>query len=128
MWPRIVIGAGIAAAIVFAIFGFGMHMGAQSNFGAGWWEPGGTMGGYGWGHMGWMPFMGMLFWLFVLFLIAAAVMGLTRRRGSAFGRPGKEERRSRGLEILEERYARGEINRDEYLQKKQDILGHSSAV
>jgi uncharacterized membrane protein len=25
--------------------------------------------------------------------------------------------------VLEERYARGEINRDEYLQKKRDILG-----
>ncbi len=27
-------------------------------------------------------------------------------------------RRSAGIEVLEERYARGEINRDEYLQKK----------
>jgi CRP/FNR family transcriptional regulator, dissimilatory nitrate respiration regulator len=26
--------------------------------------------------------------------------------------------RSSGLDVLEERYARGEINRDEYLQKK----------
>jgi putative membrane protein len=31
--------------------------------------------------------------------------------------------RSRGLELLDERYARGEINRDEYLQKRGDILG-----
>ena len=27
------------------------------------------------------------------------------------------------LEILGERYARGEINRDEYLEKRHDILG-----
>ena len=32
------------------------------------------------------------------------------------------ERRSPGLDALEERYARGEINRDEYQQKKKDIL------
>ena len=33
------------------------------------------------------------------------------------------ERRPSGLDILEERYARGEINRDEYLEKKRDITG-----
>jgi len=27
--------------------------------------------------------------------------------------------------VLEERYARGEINREEYLQKKNDILGRA---
>ena len=32
-------------------------------------------------------------------------------------------KRSAGLEVLEERYARGEIKREEYLQKKKDILG-----
>jgi putative membrane protein len=32
-------------------------------------------------------------------------------------------RRWPGLEILNERYARGEISRDEYLQKRNDILG-----
>lgn len=30
---------------------------------------------------------------------------------------------STGLHALDERYARGEINREEYLQKKRDILG-----
>jgi len=32
-------------------------------------------------------------------------------------------RPSAGLEALEERYARGEISRDEYLQKKRDMAG-----
>ena len=32
-------------------------------------------------------------------------------------------RRSAGLQALEERYARGEIDRDEYLEKKRDISG-----
>ncbi len=30
-----------------------------------------------------------------------------------------------GLEILALRYARGEIDRDEYLEKKQDIVGRA---
>ncbi len=30
---------------------------------------------------------------------------------------------SRALQILEERYARGEIEREDYLQHKQDLLG-----
>ena len=28
-----------------------------------------------------------------------------------------------GLDVLEERYARGEIKREEYLEKRKDILG-----
>lgn len=28
-----------------------------------------------------------------------------------------------GLDLLDQRYARGEINRDEYLQKRADVLG-----
>jgi putative membrane protein len=86
------------------------------------WGPYGMMGGYGWGGMGWMPFMG-IFWLLVLFLLVAAAMGAFRRHGGTHHWSEGGEQRSTGLAILEERYARGEINRDEYLQKKQDILG-----
>jgi putative membrane protein len=32
------------------------------------------------------------------------------------------KRRSTGLDLLEERYARGEISREEYLQKKHDLI------
>ncbi|HXJ02319.1 MAG TPA: SHOCT domain-containing protein [Micropepsaceae bacterium] len=61
-----------------------------------------------------------LFWLLVLLLLFAALVGVFRRSG---GMHDWGERRSTGLAILEERYARGEIDREEYLQKKQDILG-----
>ncbi len=37
------------------------------------------------------------------------------------GRGFRAYGRSRGLAILERRYARGEIERDEYLQKRQDL-------
>ena len=33
------------------------------------------------------------------------------------------QHRSLGLDLLEERYANGEIERDEYLQKKRDLGG-----
>ena len=83
--------------------------------------------GMGYGFMGWMPFVGIFFWLFILFLIVAAVRGWGGHpMGSGMMGHGTE-RRSPGLDVLEERYARGEINRDEYLQKKKDILGRGSS-
>lgn len=42
------------------------------------------------------------------------------------GCPERSEGHSSSLELLEGRYARGEINRDEYLQKKRDILGQTA--
>jgi len=53
MRPRILIGAAVAVAIVFVIFGFCMQVGARSNYGAGWWGPG-MMGGYGYAMGPWM--------------------------------------------------------------------------
>ena len=63
MRPRVLIGAAVAAAVAFVIFGFGMQVGARSNYGAGWWGPGmmggyamgpGMMRGYGYGMGPWM--------------------------------------------------------------------------
>jgi putative membrane protein len=73
------------------------------------------MWGYGseiMGSWGWMLFHG-LFWLVVLALLGRAIVLLMRQTA----------RRPPGLDVLEERYARGEINRDEYLEKKRDIRG-----
>lgn len=75
--------------------------------------------GTGWGW--WMPFHGLT----TLLLIALVVIGtivlirsLTARDVAARRPP-----HSPGLGVLEERYAKGEIQREEYLQKKRDILG-----
>ena len=68
----------------------------------------------GWG-MWPMMFFGGLFWIILLVLLAVVATKFFRA-------PGREsEPRSAGLSILEERYARGEIPRDEYLQKKGDL-------
>ena len=53
-------------------------------------------------------------------MIAAVVFCMTFMMRSMGGHR-MAMRRSGGLDVLEERYARGEINRDEYLQKKKDI-------
>lgn len=75
--------------------------------------------GQGWmmGYGGWGGGFTMLFWLVLLVLGIAAVSWFFRRP-SYFPQTGS---RSTGLDVLEERYARGEIDRDEYLQKKGDI-------
>ena len=76
----------------------------------------------GWSTWGWFgPFhfiFPLLFWAFII----TAVVLLARHATGLGGVPGLI-RRSPGLDVLEERYARGEINRDEYLQKKRDIGG-----
>lgn len=54
------------------------------------------------------------FW-FLLILGVLFVVLVTRS-------PHRRQLRSAALNLLEERYARGEIGRDEYLEKKKDLL------
>ena len=73
-----------------------------------------------WDHMGWMNGwgmgFGMVFWLVILALIIAGVVWLVRSQPNGSG-----QHRSAGLDVLDERYARGEVSRDEYLRMKRDI-------
>ena len=64
---------------------------------------------------------GFIFGLVILAVIIAGVVWFVRSQPLA-GSQRSLERRSPALEALEERYARGEINREEYLQKKRDII------
>jgi putative membrane protein len=75
----------------------------------------GPMMGYGYAG-GWMMALNGLVWLALLGLVAVIVWRLAERSGSGF-----TGRRLSGLDLLRERYARGEIQREEYLQKKQDL-------
>lgn len=80
----------------------------------------GMMGGYGWGYG--YGLLHMVVWVVVLIAIIAGAIWLVRSLAGTGGSTARLQR-STGLDVLEERYARGEINRDEYLQKKKDIGG-----
>ena len=75
----------------------------------------GMMGGFGW--MWFMP----VFWIVFLGLIIWAIVALARR----VSQPGSTDSSSRAdsaLDILKRRYARGEINKEEYEEKKKDLI------
>lgn len=73
--------------------------------------------GPGWMGLGWV-FM-VLFWV----LIILGVVALLRWFGiSSDG--SRNAPRKTPLDILQERYARGEIERDEYEQKRRDLEGN----
>jgi putative membrane protein len=86
------------------------------------------MMGFGYDHgSGWMMIFGGLFWLVLLALGVAGAVWFVR--GSRCGEPDMPtvERNYPALEILEQRYARGEVNREEYLEKKKDMLRTAGA-
>jgi putative membrane protein len=82
----------------------------------------------------WFPMLGLGLGLWAFWFLFRGVLGIVvvvffiwliaRSAGSSSGLP--RPFRSNGLDILEQRYARGEIPRDEYLQKKRDILAHDA--
>ena len=71
------------------------------------------IGGFGMGF-GWL-FM-IVFWVLLIGGLVALAKWLIRKDSTA-----APAGRSRALEILQQRYASGEIGRDEYEQKKRDL-------
>ena len=76
--------------------------------------------GFGMGPLGWI-FMG-LFWVVVIGLIVWAVVVLLPRT-----RPGIEARPERPEEILDRRFARGEIDAEQYRQARNELAASRSA-
>jgi putative membrane protein len=86
------------------------------------WGYGPDSGMMGWGYGYGFGLFHMIIWVIVLIAIVAGVVWLVRTVAPS-GTQQSSARRSPGLEVLEERYARGEIQRDAYLQKKRDLGG-----
>jgi putative membrane protein len=106
----IIVGIVVAILVVLPL-AFGATSGRQYG---GWGMMGpGMMGGFGW--MWLIP----VFWILILGLIIWAVIAAVRR-------PGESDSSARSadsaLELLKKRYARGEIDKQEYEEKKKDLL------
>jgi putative membrane protein len=85
---------------------------AQQNYGP--WRMHEWMG-WGWGGM----FLGPLFMIVWLAILVAVAVLVVRWLGGGTLGLGPSPRTPR--EILDERYARGEIDREEYMRRRQDI-------
>lgn len=72
-------------------------------------------GGWGWGHMIFGSVMMLLFWGVVIVGIVIVVRWLA---GGSSQESGSSPARRRSLDILEERFARGEIDKEEFEERK----------
>jgi putative membrane protein len=107
----IIIGAVIVAIVIVVPPVLGALSGWQ---GGGWGMMGpGMMGGFGWGWF--MPIFMILFWGLIIWGVVALVRGLGQPRDS------DSSKADSALEVLKRRYARGEINKEEYEEKKKDL-------
>jgi putative membrane protein len=86
----------------------------------------GPWGGmWGWGPWWWGLVM-LVFWILILIGLVLLIIWLIRQFTQASGAGGRSGT-NRALEILQERYARGEITREEYEAMRRDLLGGSSS-
>ncbi len=75
------------------------------------------VGAHGWGWVGIGAVHMLLFWALIILAIVVLVKYLSRN-SSGYDRPQRTP-----LDILKERYARGEIDKQEFEEKKRDLTG-----
>jgi putative membrane protein len=90
-------------------------LGTQYGGGYGWGMGPGMMygGGFGWWH--WI--VGALFWIAIMVVVALLIRWIVISARSTHGGGAPDS----ALDILRKRYARGEIDRQEFEEKKKDI-------
>jgi putative membrane protein len=69
-----------------------------------------------WGHM--MPFGGMFFWI-ILVLVVLVIVMFAKKTGKGSETLGLKQETA--LDILKQRYARGELSKEDFERMKQDI-------
>ncbi len=102
----------VLGVIAVILFGFPLVMGIFMMGGAAMMGP----GMMGWAANPWWGILGMVFGLAVLAGLVLLVVWTVRQFIPAGGPAG-----SRALEILKERYAKGEITREQYEQMRRDL-------
>ncbi len=70
-----------------------------------------------WGNQGCMGGFMWIFWIAIIVGIILLVKWIVQQN-----RSGGQQQGENSLEILKKRYARGEIDKDEFEQKKKDLL------
>jgi len=76
----------------------------------------GMMDGYGYGMMGGgMWILGLIFWILIIIGLILLIKYLWEGAGT---RRGEES----ALEVLKKRYARGDITKEEFEEKKKDLI------
>lgn len=78
---------------------------------------GGMMGSYGFGA-GWMIF-GFIFWILIIVGIVLLIKWFIDQSKTVSTEPRATET---ALDILKKRYARGEIGKEEFEEKRRDLL------
>ncbi len=107
----LIIGGIIIAALIIVPSVVGAVSGWQ---GGGWGMMGpGMMSGFSWWWF--MPIFPILFFGLIIWAVVALIRGVSQ--------PGSSDssKADSALEVLKKRYARGEINKEEYEEKKKDI-------
>jgi len=114
-------GSSRSGFVSFLLFSFVLYPWdkavAQGGGYSGWHMGPGMMDGWGMGWFGMI--MMMAFWILVIVGLIFLIRWLIQAtRGGKEGLHGT----SRALDILKERYARGEIDREEFETKKRDLM------
>jgi len=78
----------------------------------------GSYFGGGWGF-GFGPFLMIIFWALIIWAIFAVVRGTSG--GSYCGHKHEEKGADKALDILKERYAKGELSKEEFDRMKKDL-------
>jgi putative membrane protein len=107
----LIIGGTLFGVIVIVSFVLSVVLGWP--YGDWDWMGPGMMLGFGW--MWLMPIL----WIAFLGLIVWAIVAAVRSSGESKG--SDSSKTDSALEVLKKRYARGEINKEEYEQKKRDL-------
>jgi len=107
----LIIGGVIVAIMVLLILGFFLIWGLRGT-GYGMMGPG-MMGGYG------TMFLVPIFIIIILGLIIWAVVAATQK--SSGSNNASDHKAETALDILKRRYAQGEIDKEEFEEKKRDL-------
>jgi putative membrane protein len=73
------------------------------------------MDGYGYGMSSGMWILGAIFWILILVGLVLLIKYLWEGAGA-------KRAQESALEILKKRYAKGEINKEEFEEKKKDLI------